>query len=102
MSGPGPSGQITQNWFYGQYTMAEFAGSLKSDAGRNIIDKTGLVAKYDFKLYYEPNRPGTAPDHPLLTVFEALEQQLGLKLVDAKAPFEVIVMDSAERVPTEN
>jgi uncharacterized protein (TIGR03435 family) len=104
--GPGPSGDITQNWFLGRHTMAQFARFLKADVGRNVIDKTGLTGEYDIRLYYEPLLPGAQvadiPDHPILSVFDAVEQQLGLKLVDAKAPFDLIVVDSGEKVPTEN
>ena len=31
-----------------------------------------------------------------------LQQQLGLKLVDGKAPFDIVVVDHAEKVPAEN
>jgi uncharacterized protein (TIGR03435 family) len=105
-TGPGPSGDVTQNWFYGRQTMAQFAAFLKTDVGRNVIDKTGLTGKYDFRLYHEPQRQGVPadaiPDHPVLTVFDALEKQLGLNLVDVKTPFDLVVVDSGEKVPTEN
>jgi uncharacterized protein (TIGR03435 family) len=75
--------------------------------GRPIIDKTGLTGLYDFTLEYDP-RPATrtsatdsqeasAPD-----IFIAIQQQLGLKLVDAKDPLDVVVVDHALKVPTEN
>jgi uncharacterized protein (TIGR03435 family) len=105
-TGPGPTGDITQNWFLGRETMAQFARFLKGDVGRNVVDKTGLTGEYDIRFYHEPLRPGATAadilDHPILTVFDAVEQQLGLKLVDAKAPFDLIVVDSGEKVPTEN
>jgi len=37
-----------------------------------------------------------------LDIFRALEQQLGLKLEPAKEPLEILIVDHAERVPTEN
>ena len=38
----------------------------------------------------------------LQILHDAVERQLGLKLVAAKANFDVIVVDHANRVPTEN
>ncbi len=35
-------------------------------------------------------------------LFTAVQQQLGLKLEDRKAPFEVMVIDHIEKTPTEN
>jgi uncharacterized protein (TIGR03435 family) len=80
--------------------------------GRPVLDKTGLVGKYDFTLTWGPddNRPpaltgGASNDGsssvasdsngpPLLT---ALQEQLGLKLESGKGPLEVIVIDHVER-----
>ena len=39
--------------------------------------------------------PPTAPD-----VFQALQQQLGLQLVAKKLPFDVVVIDSIDKMPT--
>ncbi len=35
-------------------------------------------------------------------IFTAVEQYLGLKIEDAKRSIEVLVVDNADRVPTEN
>jgi uncharacterized protein (TIGR03435 family) len=78
---------------------------------RPVVDKTGIAGAFDFSLKWTPDesqfsrlgllyRPpadnATAP--PL---FEALQEQLGLKLEPVKAPAEVLVVDHIER-PSEN
>jgi uncharacterized protein (TIGR03435 family) len=101
--GPG----TVAHWIAHQQAMEEFARMLNQPlaAGRKVIDKTGLTGKYDFKLFYQfevLGKPPSDSDEPAPTLDRALQQQLGLKLVDAKAPFDVVVVDHAERVPTEN
>jgi uncharacterized protein (TIGR03435 family) len=70
-----------------------------TNAGRPVLDKTGLTGKYDFTLEYDVMR---GADNPGLSILDAVQEQLGLKLVPAKAPFDVIVVDHAEKVPSEN
>jgi uncharacterized protein (TIGR03435 family) len=101
----GPSGQVS-HWRAQQQPISAFARmlGLPQNAGRIVVDKTGLTGKYDFTLSYDVQVPGepAVADNPVLTIFDAVEQQLGLKLVDGKAPFDKIVVDQAERVPVEN
>jgi len=78
---------------------------------RPVLDQTGFTAEFDLDLNFTPDdalipdfRPGvSAPptDPNLPNIFAALEEQLGLKLVAAKGPVEVLVIDHAER-PTAN
>ncbi|HEY3837228.1 MAG TPA: TIGR03435 family protein [Bryobacteraceae bacterium] len=82
--------------------IAKIAGMLESPAGRVIIDKTGLTGTYDVTLEYSWKEMTGPDDDPLPSIFTAVQQQLGLKLMDGKAPFDVVVVDSAEKVPTEN
>jgi uncharacterized protein (TIGR03435 family) len=65
--------------------------------GRLIIDKTGLGGKrFDFDLKWTPeNRQVDGDSGPSL--FTALEEQLGLKLVSSKAPGRVLVVDHMEK-----
>jgi uncharacterized protein (TIGR03435 family) len=36
--------------------------SLPSNAGRILVDKTGLTGKYDFTLFFDIPQPGAAAD----------------------------------------
>ncbi|HKE28033.1 MAG TPA: TIGR03435 family protein [Bryobacteraceae bacterium] len=62
------------------------------------MDKTGITGLYSFTLRY--TRPGD--DAPGDELMGAIESQLGLKLAPAKATVEMIVVDRAEKTPTEN
>ena len=74
--------------------------SMCDDVGRIVEDKTGLKDKYDVNLRWTPEgRPETADSGP--SIFTALQEQLGLKLVPAKGPVDTIVVDHVEQ-PTPN
>jgi uncharacterized protein (TIGR03435 family) len=88
---------------------------LERDTGRPVVDKTGLTGKYDFKLDYSIEDLGgqrwvalaarvgaDAPNDSGPSLFAAVQRQLGLKLEDRKAPYDVIVIDHVEKVPTGN
>ncbi len=66
---------------------------------RVIVDKTGLgEEKYDFDLQWSrgDEQPGD-PAEGRPTIFKALEEQLGLKLIPAKGPVRSLVVDHIER-----
>jgi uncharacterized protein (TIGR03435 family) len=70
-----------------------------------VVDMTGLQGEFAFHLEWMPEAGGTAaatdiPSGP--SIFTAVEEQLGLKLESRKAPLDVLVVDHAEKVPTEN
>ncbi len=46
--------------------------------------------------------PAASDPSGALTVFEAVEKQLGLKLEMRKRPMDVIIIDHIEQKPTEN
>ena len=92
--------------------LGTFTGPNTYAPGR-IVDKTGLTGKYDFNLEYAGvGGIGSALSLPAagdasepsigLSFVDAVEKQLGLKLTKSTAPFEVLVIDHAEKTPTEN
>jgi uncharacterized protein (TIGR03435 family) len=73
--------------------------SLSSPLGRTVIDRTGLTGTYDVHLQWEREVTGvnTTPDLRAPSLPDALEQQLGLKLVAGRGPVEYLVVDHVER-----
>lgn len=109
-------------------TMAQLANRLGDQLNRAVVDKTGLTGKYDFVVEFAPDPdsfpggpgrgrgpggplPGAPSDGPQfpgandpsgLTLIGALQKQLGLRLLSTKAPLDILVVDRANKVPTEN
>ena len=92
--------------------VAQLIGTISREVGRIILDKTGLTANYDFIFQFTPEgyRPrsdlaeggGAAPmplppDFGAISIFTAVQEQLGLRLESGKAPIEVIVIDHVEK-----
>jgi uncharacterized protein (TIGR03435 family) len=92
-------------------TMKNLAeGLLSRMVDRKVIDKTGVDGVYDFHLEFTPDdatplgapqgfSPSSEPGG--LSIFTALEQQLGLTLKSERGAINVLVIDSVER-PSEN
>jgi uncharacterized protein (TIGR03435 family) len=90
-------------------TMALFATALPAIAppyfDHPLVDATGLDGKYDFSLTFSDRRVAEAasPDPTgVISLFDALNRQLGLKLELRKHSMPVTVIDHAEQMPTEN
>jgi bla regulator protein blaR1 len=93
--------------------MEAFAQFLGEQAGRPVLDMTGLKGNYTFSLKWSPdtnlavgtpdatNNPPPPPDSSGPTLFTAIQDQLGLKLDPQKSPAEVLVVEVAEK-PSEN
>ena len=71
-----------------------------------MVDRTGISGRFDFAFEYAyPQRigPGDSVEPAMLAdLFAALQQQLGLQLVSKKIPFDTVVVESVDKVPTEN
>jgi uncharacterized protein (TIGR03435 family) len=83
-----------------------FAWRLSMVMDRHVIDQTKLGGGYDFDLAFtrEPRpdaAPGAlingAPVDTTPTIFDAIRQQLGLKLERQKGPVDMLVIDHAEK-----
>lgn len=83
-------------------TVQDLVQMLQSEpetGGRPILDKTGLTDSYDFSLKWTQDQTldPSEPHAGNLSLFTALQEQLGLKLVPMKGPVQVVVVDSIER-----
>jgi uncharacterized protein (TIGR03435 family) len=128
--GPAPGQADQRNAIFGRMvtvrnmSMPQFAEDLQRIAGGYIRvpveDKTGLDGSYDFTLTFTPinllngggrgrggdGGPGAGADSadPTggLSLFDAVNRQLGLKLEARKRPMKVLVIDSILEKPTDN
>ncbi len=89
-----------------QMPMSRLADILSGVMRAPVLDMTGLDGHYDFKLdmrpYITPAQPGDPPMDLMGIAIAAVQSELGLKLESRKANLEVVVVDRAEKVPTEN
>lgn len=86
--------------FDGHMTMTSLAFVLRGLAGRPVVDKTGLTGYFTVVLD-APRSPEPQDQADGPSVFTAVQEQLGLRLVPSRTSVEVLVIDSIER-PTEN
>ena len=82
--------------------MAALIDGIAGDVDRPVIDKTGFTAPFDLLLEFARRSSEAAnastPDGP--AIFDALQDQLGLRLLPAQATVEMLVIDRAERPAT--
>ena len=90
--------------------MEMLAQAVARQLDRPVVDRTNLTGGFDLELEWMPHMPVSAaaqgildrlpdPDRP--SIFTAVQEQLGLRLVPGMAPLEVLVIDHVER-PSEN
>jgi bla regulator protein BlaR1 len=95
-------------------TMKEIADSLTGISmgvlDRPVLDQTKLGGTFDLRMEFAPQRvptlngapyPNFTPNEEGPTFLEALQEQLGLKLVPQTGPVDVLVIDHVEQ-PSEN
>jgi uncharacterized protein (TIGR03435 family) len=88
-------------------SVKDFAQAVARYVDRKVVDNTGIPGLFDFRLEFAReetmadarNAPPTPSDRP--SIFNALQQQFGLKLTPDKSPVDSLVIDHVER-PAEN
>lgn len=84
-------------------TMAQFATGISRYTDRPVLNNTGLAGVYDLKMEWagdlDPSRRSSAAG---TSIFTAVREQLGLKLEPQRAPLEILIVDRAKNVPSEN
>ena len=104
--GPTGAGSIAQG--LGKLTgqgipISRLAEDLGDPIESFVEDKTGISGKYDISLHWDPasdrdandGASSGAGDEPSL--FTALQDQLGLKLIPAKVPMDSVIIDHVDR-----
>ena len=88
--------------------MSEIATELSQPLQRPVVDKTELTGRYDLRIEIAafqattPDGDGRVPMDEMSIIFSAFPSQLGLKLETGKDTVDFIVIDSADKTPTEN
>ncbi len=121
--GPGPDGKdpriaspvLNRLITCQNMTLAQIGDELQRVANgyiyNTVVDSTGLKGSYDFTLSFSsadkvlPNAGDAANSsdpNGALSVFEAVNKQLGLKLEKTKRPYPVLVIDHIDETPTAN
>ena len=117
-SGSGSNPMLNRGITCQNMSMAQFAAALPSLASNYVLtpvrDATGLDGSWDFSFNFsavnllpgrrfDPNgASGSSDPTGAVTLQEALQKQLGLKLDREKRPLPVLVVDHVEEQPTEN
>jgi uncharacterized protein (TIGR03435 family) len=100
----------------GNTQLSSLAETFSGQLERVVVDETGMTGAYDITLYWtpDPSEPGgrrrsageagsTVEERtPDVDLRAAVEQQLGLTLVSKKIARDALVIDHAEKVPTQN
>jgi uncharacterized protein (TIGR03435 family) len=80
-------------------TMDNMVDAIRNYADRPVVDKTGLTGTYDYRIEATLNfRLHDGTDDPNdITIFSAVQDQLGLRLEAQRAMVEILVVDRMEK-----
>jgi uncharacterized protein (TIGR03435 family) len=85
-------------------TMEELARNLQDwgDLNYPVVDSTELKGSYDFEIKWTPRGSLQKAGADGISIFEAVDKELGLKLEQQTAPRPVLIVDSVNQKPTAN
>jgi uncharacterized protein (TIGR03435 family) len=86
-------------------TMEQLARLLRNSGGggymnQPVVDETGLEGAFDFELKWTPSGGRDRAGAASVSIFDALADQLGLKLVLETAPRPVLLVDNVNEAPS--
>ena len=82
-------------------SMADLAQMLADEVHREVIDKTSLPGRTDVTLKWSDEIAAEQGGAEAISIFTAVEEQLGLKLQPSRGPVNTLVVDHVE-MPTKN
>jgi len=88
-------------------SMEKFAPILQDFAGgyfdnKPLVDSTSLKGNFDFEFKWTPRGQLARAGSDGISIFDAMDKQLGLKLELQTAPRPVLLVDSVSETPTPN
>ena len=83
----------------GNSSLDSLAESLSRGLDRPVVNMTEIPGKFEYDMEWSSEETA-ASEFP--TLFTVIQQKLGLKLEARKLPVEVLVIDHAEKIATEN
>ena len=81
------------------WSMDDLATYTSSLLGEPVANETAIPGRYDFSIEYAPD---DAPSSDLPSLFTAMQETLGLRLVSRKVPVQMLVIDRIDETPTPN
>ncbi len=87
-------------------TLDDFCKLVTNIVDRQVINKTGVVGRFDIRFDFSGDGPEVDPapanaqrssDSAAPSIFTAIQEQLGLRLDSGRGPTEVLVIDQIER-----
>jgi uncharacterized protein (TIGR03435 family) len=103
------SGSINFGFFGKENTLSAKKASMSALAGvlsgsslhTIVVDRTGLKGEGDFALKWSSDAAEEQGGANVISIFTAIQEQLGLKLQPSKGPVDTLVIDHIE-MPSEN
>ena len=94
---------LEQFWRLTDFFRSLLAEQLSGMLDRPVVDQSGLEGDWVIDLQWtldSSDAPGADSIAP--SIFTAMQEQLGLRLVAGKGPVRQLVVDHVEKLPTEN
>jgi uncharacterized protein (TIGR03435 family) len=103
-AGPPPGYHGPMNLVLPNESMDKFAALLSGLLDQPVEDATGLRGVYEVRLHalIGSNPTDASVENPVPSLFDAVQDQLGLRLAPRKDTIDILVIDHAAKTPEEN